>query len=88
MNNYGYGLTDAYFDNEAELLRREEWRWERIIEDLGEGPFYKIDSFYFGQEQAIEVLDEEYGRGNYDLDQVIVSDDEVFEKYLGGIWWL
>ena len=88
MNNYGYGLTDWYFDNEAELLREEERKWEKIIADIGEGPFYKIDSFYFGQEQAIEVLDEEYGRGNYDLDQVIVSDDEVFEKYLGGIWWL
>ena len=85
MNNYGYGLTDAYFDEEAELLRREERKWERIIEDLGEGPFYKIDGFYFGEEQAIEVLEEEYGEGNYDLDQVIVSDDEVFEKYLGGI---
>ena len=88
MNNYGYGLTDWYFDNEAELLSEEERKWEKIIADIGEGPFYKIDSFYFGQEQAIEVLDEEYGRGNYDLDQVIVSDDEVFEKYLGGIWWL
>ena len=83
--NYGYGLTNWYFEQEGELLRREEVKWEKIIADIGEGPFYKIDSFYFGQEQAIEVLNEEYGEGNYDLDQVIVSDDEVFEKYLGGI---
>lgn len=85
MNNYGYGLTDWYFDNEAELLRKEERKWERIIAEIGEGPFYKIDGFYFGEEQAIEVLEEEYGEGNYDLDQCDVSDDEVFEKYLGGI---
>ena len=85
MSNYGYGLTGAYFDEEAELLKREEWRWEKIIGDIGERPFYKIDGCYFGEEQAIKVLEEEYGSGNYDLDQVIVSDDEVFEKYLGGI---
>ena len=83
--NYGYGLTDAYFRQEAEEIRQEECRWEKIIGDIGEGPFFKIDGFYFGEEQAIEVLDEEYGRGNYDLDQVSVSDDEVYEKYLGGI---
>ena len=88
MNNYGYGLTDAYFRQEAEEIREEERKWERITAEIGEGPFYKIDGFYFGEEQAIEVLEEEYGEGNYDLDQVIVSDDEVFEKYLGGIWWL
>ena len=85
MNNYGYGLTDAYFQQEAEQLRQEEMKWESIVGDLGEGPFYKIDGLYFGEEQAIHILNEEYGRGNYDLDQVIVSDDEVFEKYLGGI---
>lgn len=85
MNNYGYGLTDAYFDKEAELLRREERKWEMIIDDIGESPFYKIDGEYFGEEQAIEVLEDEYGEGNYELDQWEVKDDEVFEKYLGGI---
>lgn len=84
MSNYGYGLTDAYFDNEAELLKREEMKWERIIDDLGEGPFYKIDGCYFGEEQAIHILSEEYG-DDYDLDQWEVKDDEVFEKYLVGI---
>lgn len=82
MNNYGYGLTDAYFDKEAELLRREERKWEKIIGDIGERPFYKIDETYFGEEQAIEVLEDEYGQGNYELDQWEVKDDEVYEKYL------
>ena len=84
MSNYGYGLTDAYFDNEAELLRREEWRWEKIIGDIGERPFFKIDGSYFGEEQAIEILNDEYG-DDYDIDQWGVKDDEVFEKYLGGV---
>lgn len=85
MNNYGYGLTDAYFDEEAELLKREEMKWERIIDDIGESPYYKIDGSYFGEELAIKILNDEYGEGNYELDQWIVSDDEVFERYLGGI---
>ena len=88
MNNYGYGLTDAYFDEEAELLKREEMKWERIIDDIGEGPFFKIDGEYFGEELTIKILNDEYG-DDYDLDQWGVKDDEVYEKYLGGIsLWL
>lgn len=84
MSNYPAGVGN-YFEEEAELLRREERKWESIIGDIGESPFYKIDGFYFGEEQAIEILDDEYGQGNYDLDQWGVKDDEVFEEYLGGI---
>ena len=87
MSNYPAGIGN-YFEDEAELLRQEERKWESIIGDIGESPFYKIDGLYFGEEQAIEVLKDEYGEGNYELDQWIVSDDEVFEKYLGGILWL
>lgn len=84
MNNYGYGLSHSYFDQEAEEIRQEEYKWERIIGDIGEGPFFKIDGFYFGEEQAIHILNEDYG-DDYDIDQWEVEDDEVFERYLGGI---
>lgn len=87
MSNYPMGIGN-YFEEEAELLRQEERKWKSIIGDIGESPYYKIDGFYFGEEQAIEILDDEYGQGNYDLDQWIVKDDEVFEKYLGGVLWL
>ena len=83
MSNYPAGIG-WYFDEEAEQLRREERKWESIIGDIGEGPFYKIDGFYFGEEQAIKELSDEYG-DDYDIDQWGVKDDEVFERYLGGI---
>lgn len=82
MSNYPAGIG-WYFDEEAEEIRKEERKWKSIIGDIGEGPYYKIDEFYFGEEQAIEVLNDEYGESNYDLDQWGVKDDEVFEKYLG-----
>lgn len=83
MNNYPAGVGN-YFEEEAEALREQEYRWEKIIGDLGEGPFYKIEGLYFGEEQAIRILNEDYG-GDYELDQWEVADDEVYENYLGGI---
>ena len=81
--NYPAGIGN-YFEREAEETRRQERRWKIIIEDIGERPFYKIEGDFFGEEQAIEVLNDEYGEGNYELDQWAVSEEEVFKKMFGG----
>lgn len=83
MSNYPTGIGN-YFEREAEETRRQERRWEIIIEEIGDAPFYKIEGDFFGEEQAIEVLNDEYGQGNYELDQWIVSEEEVFNKIFGG----
>lgn len=84
MSNYPAGIGN-YFEQDAEETRQQERRWEIIIEDIGERPFYKIDGYYFGEEQAIEVLNEEFGKDNYQLEEWGVRDDEVYEKHSGGI---
>ena len=83
MSNYPAGIGN-YFEREAEETRRQERRWEIIIEEIGDAPFYKIEEDFFGEEQAIEVLNDEYGEDNYRLDQWAVSEEEVFKKMFGG----
>lgn len=80
--NYPAGIGN-YFELEAEETRRQERRWEIIIEEIGNSPFFKIDGDYFGEEQAVEILNDEYG-DDCDLDQWVVSDEEVFKKMFGG----
>ena len=82
MSNYPTGIGN-YFEREAEETRRQERRWAIIIEEIGEPPFYKIEGEYFGEEQAIEILNDDYG-DDCDLDQWVVSDEEVFKKMFGG----
>ena len=83
MSNYPAGIGN-YFEREAEETRRQERRWETIIEEIGDAPFYKIEGDFFGEEQFVEVLNDEYGEGNYELDQWVVSEEEVFNKIFGG----
>ena len=83
MSNYPAGVGN-YFEEEAEELREQEIKWKRIIGDIGEGPFYEIDGYYLGKEYAVEALNEEFGEGEYEIDDWEVEDDEVYANFFGG----
>lgn len=81
MNNYGYGLSHSYFDQEAEEYREYERALEKAIGNIGLPPFYKIDGEYYDEKTAIEILEEECKEDGYLLYEYEVAESEVVEKY-------